>query len=189
LVAKNEDYALTTTGNITIANNQQIPLPADFDALRGVDFYFAQAPQPWITLKQFSMPERNRFNYPLLQTMFGRPLLHYMLQDGYVAIAPAASCQGTYRLLYTPAIPLLVNLTDTIPYYLDNRTWSDYIVIDCCIKAINMQQEDPSAFMAEKNAMKARVENLAGKRDAGAPKHGRNTRGSRNNTGMFGYWK
>lgn len=191
LIAKNEDYRLTKTAPITISNNQAIPLPADFDELRGVDFYFPAAPQPWVTLKQFSLPERNRFNFPLLQTMYGMPLLHYMLQDGYVDIAPEASCQGTYRLLYTPALPVLVDGYDTIPYYLDNRTWSDYIVCDVAIKALNKQQEDPTAFMAAKEAMKKRVESLAGKRDAGAPKVGRNTRHRANDYyyGLPFFWR
>ena len=192
LIAKNQDYRLVIQGftpgtsTTTISNNEMIPLPADFDELRGVDFYYSNQQQPWVTLKQFSMPERNRFNFPLMQTMFGAPLLKYMLQDAYVAIAPLQCCAGQYRLLYTPELPQLVNTTDSIPYYMDNRTWCDYVVFDCCIKIMNKQQEDPSAYMAQKAAMKTRVESLAGKRDYCAPQCGRNTRGG-NMYGQFGF--
>ena len=192
LIAKNQDYRLVIQGftpgtsvNV-ISNNTMIALPADFDELRGVDYYWTNAQQPWVTLQSFSMPERNRFNFPLMQTMAGLPLLRYMLQDGYVAIAPLEKCAGTYRLLYTPELPILVNTTDTIPYYFDNRSWSDYVVFDCCIKIMNMQQEDPSAYMAQKAAIKTRIESLAGKRDSGAPQRGRNTRGG-NAYGQFGF--
>jgi hypothetical protein len=198
LTISNVDFALTIQGETagtttnTISNFQKIQLPADFAELRAVHFYFPSAPQPWVTLKKASIAEWNRFNFPLMQTMYGMPLLHYIGPiDGYVAIAPEASCQGTYRLLYTPALPVLVNTTDTIPSYIDNRTWQEYVVVDVCAKALTKQQDDPTAFLVQKEALKKRIEASAPQRDSGSPKVGRNTR-HRGNDYYFGlpfFWR
>jgi len=188
LLTKNEDYRLTHT-QLVIATGSTFPLPSDFYQLRGVDFYTNSAPTPWLTLKQFSMPERNKYTQPFFATIPGTITPYYMLQDGYVAIIPPVAALGTYQLWYTPILPALVNQTDTIPSYLNNNAWCEYIVVDCCIKVLNKQNLDPSAFMAQKAGLKVRVEGLAGKRDAGAPKCGRQTRfsGSSRYGGYMGW--
>lgn len=175
MVAKQEDYRLTNV-QITITTGNTFPLPADFYQLRGVDYYnFENQPNPWLTMKSFSLQERNRYANPLLRTMYGVLGLYYMLQDGYVAVIPPDTAAGTYRLWYTPMLSTYA-LTDTIPSYFSNQAWTEYAVTDSAIKVLNKQNLDPSGFIDQKERLKVRIQAMAGHRDAGAPKHRINTR-------------
>jgi hypothetical protein len=175
LVAKNEDYRLTVLP-FTVSSGTRYPLPADFYQLRGVDFYTNNGSTPWVTLQAFSLPDRNKYNQPFYAYIPGLVAPYYKLEDGYIAFIPQQAAIGNYQLYYTPVLPQLVNTTDTIPSYLDNQAWREYVVLDVAIK-IQVQQEKPcTEFMAQKAAMHQRVQALAGKRNAGAPKCGRFTR-------------
>jgi len=170
LVVKQADYRLVQTiCNITVGNT--FALPADFYQLRGVDYYaYGVASNPWQTLNQFMLKERNRYANPMVRTLYGVTSIYYMLQDGYVAIVPVDAAVGQYRLWYTPIYQPLVNLTDTIPSYFDNQAWREFAVMDTAIKILNKQNLDPSAFMQRKEELKTRILAMAGHRDAGDPK-------------------
>lgn len=171
LVSQQEDYRLVQE-LVTISSGNLIPLPDDFYQMRQIDFYtFTSQQQPWITIKRFMLKEQTRFSNTFVANNYGIPNLHYMLQDGYVAIVPETSAIGQYRLWYTPMYVQLVNQTDSIPSYFENQAWREYAVIDVCIKVLNKQNLDPSIFIEQKALLKTRIDAMAGHRDAGSPKH------------------
>jgi hypothetical protein len=181
LVSKQEEYRLTQT-QLQITSGNLIPLPSDFYQLRQVDFYYSpSATQPWTTIQKYMLKEQTLYSSSLARSIYGVPNVRYMLQDGYIAIVPETNALGLYRVWYTPVFQQLA-LTDTIPSYFDNQAWREYIVVDCCIKVYNGQNLDPSIFMAQKAALKIRIEAMSGKRDSGSPKHIVNTR----NSGEYG---
>lgn len=185
LVSKQEDYRLSNL-TATISTGNLIPLPSDFYQLRLVQFYtYTSQSQPWVNVDLFMLKEQSKYSNTFVANNYCIPFLHYMLQDGYIAIVPETSALGKYKVWYTPVYQQLVNQTDTIPSYFENQAWREYIVVDCAIKVYNKQTLDPSIFMAQKAALKIRIDAMAGHRDAGSPKHVVNNRG-RNGGGFDG---
>lgn len=183
LVAKQEEYRLIKT-QLQITSGNLIPLPSDFYQLRQVDFYYSpSAIQPWTTIQKYMLKEQTLYSSSLNRSIYGVPNIRYMLQDGYIAIVPETNALGQYRIWYTPVFKQM-SLTDTIPSYFENQAWREYIVVDCCIKVYNGQNMDPSIFMAQKAALKTRIEAMSGHRDSGSPKHIVNTR----NNNDYGGW-
>lgn len=179
LVDKQQDYRLTVFYPSVAPTTNLIPLPDDFYELRQVDFYYAPSQSlPWTTIQKFMLKEQTMYSNSLARNVYGVPNLRYMLQDGYIAIVPETLAGGQYRVWYTPQYVQLVNLTDTIPSYFENQAWREYIIVDASIKVLNKQNLDPSAFFAQKEALRKRIEAMAGKRDAGSPMHVVNTRGA-----------
>ena len=185
LVANQQYYRLINVV-IPITSGNLLPLPIDCYQINEVDFYYAPLQsQPWARLERFELAEQTMYSNSQARNIYGVPNLKYMLQDGYVAIVPEASAIGSYRLWYTPIYKMMA-LTDTIPLYFENNAWREYVVVDSSIKVLNKQNLDPSAFMAQKEALKARIKSMSSKRDAGNPMHVANTRNFGFEYGGFG---
>jgi uncharacterized protein YdcH (DUF465 family) len=54
--------------------------------------------------------------------------------------------------------------------------WTEYIIVDAAIKALHKEESDTTALMAQKMALKQRIEETAMNRDAGQPDAISNTR-------------
>ena len=52
---------------------------------------------------------------------------------------------------------------------LDLEQWIDYVVVDVAIKLLQQEESDPSVLMAQKEALKQRIQAMATNRDAGSP--------------------
>lgn len=141
-------YTFTTDGL-----NQYFALPDTFFKLLGVDLQVSGAPTNWVSLKPFNFSERNNIN----------------IINSQVPMAGQ-----TVRLFYVPRCSDITAAGDLIDGV---NGWEEYIVADCCIKALAKEESDVSVFMARKKALLERIESEAENRDAGMTGSIADTRG------------
>lgn len=193
-----EDYHWTAYQSIIPIENSNnvIPLPPDFLKLRGVDFQYqpsgtAGQAALWFTLPKYNFLERNQQNpLSVISVPWGRLNTSYYLGDQGITIIPATQCSGTYQIWYTPKFNYLLNTTDILPPYMNSQGWAEYAVVDCCIKIYNKMNLDPSGFLAEKEALRVRIQSSAMNRDSGGVTCVADTRYQTNDffiSGLYGY--
>lgn len=163
-----DDYFVATPYTYTTGNNQQLyPLPTDFKALLGVEVALNPAdPNSWITLRAFEFIQRNLYNYPNVYTFYGITNLRYRLNGSNLYIVPVTQAGQTIRIWYVPRPNQLIYDTDIVDGV---AGWEEYIVADCCIKALAKEESDVSVFAAQKLALIKRVEEEAENRNIGEP--------------------
>lgn len=161
-------YTYTTSGQIDPDTQAQtFPLPNDFYKLMRCEVALNPAdPNSWITLKKFEAIQANLWNYPNVYTFYGITNLRYRLWGSNLQIVPIASAGQTIRIWYAPRPNQLINDTDVVDAI---SGWEEYIVADVCIKSLAKQEQDPSVFVLQKQALLKRIEEAAENRDIGMP--------------------
>lgn len=173
LVTRYEDYAVIGPIQFTVTNvpdsGDAYTLPADFYKLRGVDRQAFSAGGYWDTVRPYNFLERNFYNTTtsLVAAPVQRFQTWYRIIGQELYLLPWTTVAGTYRFWYTPFLPPLVNAGDTLPAYLSGPAWHEYIITDCIIKIYTKQEDDPSPFMAQKEALLKRIYDVAVNRDEG----------------------
>lgn len=194
-----EDYFLAPQALFqTIGTNQFYPLPnglltfqdltgtpfvaRPFYKLVGVDLGLALNNNAWMTIKKFNFIDRNRYIFPqITSTFLGVFNLAYRVMGNNIEFIPTPSGSQYIRLWYIPRMEQLLKDTDI----LDGVSgWSEYIIVDAAIKALEKEESDTSLLMAQKQMLKARIEETAMNRDAGQPDTISNIRG--NSGGAWG---
>lgn len=162
------DYYLKTPYTYTTSQNLQFyPLPDDFYKLLGVEVALNPGdPSSWVTLKKFEFIQRNLWNYPNVYTFYGITNLRYRLEDNNLYIVPIPTGGETLRIWYAPRPDQLINDTDIVDGV---SGWEEYIIVDCCIKALAKEESDVSIFAGQKQALLKRIEEAAENRDIGEP--------------------
>ncbi len=159
---------------VTTGSDDWFPLPTDFLKLLGVDLVLSNAPNGYVTLRQFMFSERNRFALPNVQTFYGLTNLQYRLigsqQQGTTAdqlwLIPRASANQSLRVWYVPRLSILVNANDTWDGF---NGWGEYVVVDAAIKAMQKEEGDCSVLMSQKAALIERIESEAANRNLADP--------------------
>lgn len=156
---------------VTNGTDEFYPLPADFYKLRAVDLSVtSNSPDSWLTLKTFTVPERNRFSAPNAGGYAGRwGDLQYRLLSNQLWLQPLPSSGQTLRLTYAPVLTQLVSDGDLIDPTMVNQGWTEYIIIDAAIKAGQKEETDVGFLSQQKQAMITRIESAAENRDAANP--------------------
>jgi hypothetical protein len=131
-----------------------------------VEWQFYGGPQGWATLHRMNLADKNRLNLPQYAGAFGRINIRYRLSGSNVLFAPVPAGGQNIRLWYAPRLSPLVNDTDLADGV---SGWLDYVIADAARKAVIKQERDPSAMIAEKADLKARIEAAAQNRDPGEP--------------------
>lgn len=137
-----EDYALSESFVSTAAGEDSIPLPADFFKLLSLDISTCDG---YATVSRFNLSARNR----------------YLPQSALPA--------SVFRLWYVPRFSNLTSLSDELPDNLTLENWSEYAIVDTCIKVATKREDDPSVFMAQKAGLAQRIGRHSKSRDAGQP--------------------
>jgi hypothetical protein len=133
----------------------------DFYKALGLDYSIGGGNTGYAEVAAFSMADRNRSERR-----------SYRIMADTLYVYPQQCASGNYRLWYVPLPPTLVTPAEgeeDTDSFQDYGGWAEYVVVDCCIKAMNKQETDPSAFMAEKKALKDRIVSMAKSRDHAAP--------------------
>lgn len=79
---------------------------------------------------------------------------------------PTPSGSQTIRVWYVPRVTQLLQETDM----LDGVSgWTEYVIVDAAIKALQKEESDTSVLMAQKMALIKRIEESAMNRDVGQP--------------------
>lgn len=167
LVTVYEDYFLQSPYTFTTTGDQQYTLPTDFYKLLGVDCGLANTTNAWATLKKFDFISRNRYIYPqLTTTMLGVFDLQYRLMGNSLFLIPTPASGQYIRVWYIPKLTQPLQDTDLLKGV---SGWTEYVIVDAAIKALQKEESDVSVLMAQKMALIKRIEESSMNRDAGQP--------------------
>jgi len=169
LVDVYEDYFVKAPFTVTIDNTTgQATLPSDFYKLIGVDLALGGTNQNgYVTLKKFDFIARNRYVYPNIQsTYLGIFNLRYRLVGNTLMFIPNPSSNQSVRIWY---IPKLLDLLQDTDIAFGVSGWTEYIIVDAAIKALQKEESDVSVLMMQKQALIKRIEEASMNRDAGQP--------------------
>ena len=168
LVQKYEDYYVSSTTYTLPADNPGA-LPSDFYKSLGVDFDSGGTAH---RLRRFSFQERNMLNAPAL--VAGRVgNTYYSIQGSQIKFIPSTTVSGTVTLYYVPESQQFDASgnkdTQTVLSVAPQvaRGYEEYIVVDAAIKCLLKEESDVRPHMAQKQGLLRRIEEAAGKRDAG----------------------
>lgn len=161
-------YTYTTSSQINpLTQASTYQLPGDFYKGLGVEVALnPNDPNSWVTLRKFEFIQRNLWNYPNVYTFYGITNLRYRFNGNNLMIVPIPSSGQTVRIWYVPRLSYLINDADTLDAV---SGWEEYIITDVCIKALTKEESDASVFIAQKNALLKRIEEVAENRDIGEP--------------------
>jgi hypothetical protein len=145
------------------------------------DFYQARAlwrqltvtPQTrWARLKRTNLVERNMYTGPTVSLLYGQMPMAWNLLGSALEVLPSASSAGQYLLYYVPAMPSLVQQTDSIDkYWLTINGWEEYVVLDAAAKALIKEEsyEAAAVMLQQKSACRERILREAAPRDDSEP--------------------
>lgn len=196
-----EDYYLAPQALFqTNGTNQFYPLPdgiinfqdlngqnfvaKPFYKLLGVDCGLALNNNAWVTLHKFNFIGRNRYVFPnITSTYLGVFDLRYRLMGNTLEFIPVPSGAQYIRIWYIPRMNQLLQETDV----LDGVSgWTEYVIVDAAIKALQKEESDTQALMMQKAALIDRIQGAAMNRDAGQPDTVSDTRSWGNRWGSYG---
>lgn len=161
LVSKFEDY-YTTTASLTVSSGSSTgSLPTDFYKLRGIDR--ALGGGDYYALLPFSFEKRNSRGYSARLYSL-QPDIRYRLVGSSIHFSPGDQAAGDYRIWYVPVATDLTAASDTI----DNvNGFETYIELSAAIQAVIKGEQDPQAFIMERELVRKRIEEMASNRDVG----------------------
>ena len=120
-----------------------------------------------ITVHKYDYIERNRYVYPNISaTFFGVFNMRYRVMGNNIKFIPVPSTGQYITLHYIPRMPILLKDTDVADGI---NGWTEYVIVDAAIRALQKEESDVSVLMAQKMALKQRIEESATNRDAGIP--------------------
>lgn len=167
LITLYEDYFLQTPYTFTTTGAQSYTLPTDFYKLLGVDCGLSNGSNAFASLKKFDFLNRNAYVYPQLNsTVLGIFDLRYRLMGNSIYFIPTPASGQVIKLWYIPKLTQLLKDTDILSGI---SGWSEYVLVDAAIKAMQKEESDVSALMMQKQALIKRIEDSAMNRDAGQP--------------------
>jgi hypothetical protein len=171
IAAYNEEYfmeevsfAATTSLVYDLPNGTNYSGAPAIYKLRGVDVRKGNG--DWATVKRFNFNKRNEQQNSVAWGMLGIPYLEYRLVGNKIRFNRTPDSGLMFRIFYYPQVTKLVDDNDS---YDDVNGFSEYVVVDVAIKMLNKEESDVSPLMAQKMALKARIEAMAQNRDANEP--------------------
>lgn len=179
-----EDYYLAEPVQFTTSGNvNRYPLPngvleftdslgdtvvaKPFYKLLGVDLCLGGTANAWVSLQKFNFIARNKYIYPnMTANLLGVLNLQYRVMGNYLSLIPIPAGAQQLRLWYIPRMTQLLKDTDI----LDGVSgWTEYVIVDAAIKAMEKEESDVTALMARKAMLIERINTSAMNRDAGQP--------------------
>lgn len=155
-----------------------------FYNLLGVDCGIGPNNNAFVTLHKYDFIERNRYVYPNVNgTMLGVFNMKYRLMGNQLNFIPVPSANQYIQVWYVPRMTRLLKDTDIADGV---NGWSEYVIVDAAIKALQKEESDVSALMAQKMALKQRIEDSAINRDIGQPDTISDTRSYGGRGGNYG---
>lgn len=156
-------YTLTTDGT-----NDQYALPTSpaVYKLLGVDLGLSNTLDSYVTIRPFEFIDRNRYAVPNFQSFYGLTNLRYRLNGDKIWFTPLPAANQRIRLWYVPRMATLDSDSATVEGI---SGWTEYIIVDAAIKAMQKEESDVSALMMQKQQLITRINAMAESRDAGSP--------------------
>jgi hypothetical protein len=164
IAAFNEEYYMDEHTFSANGSAISFALPATFYKLRGVDV--RQGSGEWATVKRFNFNRRNEAQQGSAYNIIGVPFLEYRIVGSNVRFNRIPDNNLNFRIFFYPKAQTLSADSDT---YDDINGFVEYVVVDVAIKMLNKEESDTSVLLAQKAALKARIEGMAQNRDANEP--------------------
>ncbi len=192
LVTLYEDYFLADPIVFTTDGSDKYDLPngtnysgaKKFYKLWGVDCGLAPSGNAWITLAKFDAIERNRYVFPNVTSTFAGVFnLRYRITGNDVRFIPTPSGGQYIRLWYIPRLETLLADSDIMDGI---SGWTEYVIVDAAIKALQKEESDVTILLAQKQALIERITTSGMNRDAGQPDTISNSRGWSGKNGGYG---
>lgn len=193
LIGAFEDYNVATPLIFTTdGSTTQYPLPdgilysgaKPLYKLLGVDCGLASTSNAWVTLHKFDFISRNRYVFPnISSTYMGVFNLRYRIFGSTLFFIPTPSGAQYIRLWYIPRLATLLQDTDLADGI---SGWTEYVITDAAIKALQKEESDVSVLMAQKQMLLDRIQSMAQNRDAGMPDTISDTRSFSERWGGYG---
>jgi len=182
LITVYEDYAfvgpyqITTDGTsqfYDLPNGSPAHLMPDssiapaFYKLLGADLSMNTSNNARVTLHKFDFIQRNRYVYPsITNTFLGVFNVKYRILGTTIQFIPTPSAGQVLQLWYVPRLRTMLADTDVLESI---SGWSEYVIVDAAIKALQKEESDCTLLLAQKQMLKDRIESSAMNRDAGQP--------------------
>lgn len=176
MVTTYEDYSVAVPVDfVTDGTSDKYALPngVNYDGARplykllGIDCGLANGVNGYVTLKKFNFIARNKYVFPnITSTFLGVFNLQYRVMGSNIMFIPTPSAAQVMRIWYVPRLRSLLQDTDIMDGI---SGWDEYVIVDAAIKALQKEESDVSVLMAQKMALKSRIEESASNRDAGQP--------------------
>lgn len=163
-------YTLPNGANTFLyANNPSVSFtPKPFYKLSGVDLAIQNTNNGYVTVSKFNFIDRNRFIYPnTASTIYGVFNMQYRLVGDKIMFIPTPSANQAVRLWYIPRMTQLLADNDITDIGISG--WLRYAIVRAAIYALVKEESDVTALEQELMFLKARIEETASNRDAGAP--------------------
>lgn len=149
-------------------------VPRPFYKLLGIDLILGSTANGAITLSKFEFISRNRYVYPQITTnLLGIAGMRYRTMGNNLEFIPTPQGGQIIGIWYIPRMVELLKDTDIADGV---SGWTEYIIVDAAIKALQKEESDVSVLMAQKQALIDRIEAAAENRDAGEPEKISDTR-------------
>ncbi len=167
-----EDYVMQNVSFATATNvvDYELPNGTNYDAapkfykMRGVDMRVNT--NQWSNVHRFNFNRRNADLDSFAFNLAGLPYLEYRVVGSNIRFSRTPDTGTEIRLWYYPKAVVLVNETDS---YDDVNGYAEYIIVDAAIKMMQKEESDVQVLMAQKAALKQRIEDMAQNRDANEP--------------------
>jgi hypothetical protein len=157
-----DDYYVTESFHEV--SGSTLSLPSDHFKLLAIDVAVGDGYRP---LDRWNLNDRSSFSGSVPAMASG---IRYRQINSNIRFLPETGLgTNVFRLWYVPRYESATSLDDTLPDLLHLQHWSEYIVVDCCIKVLTKEESDASVFMAQKNSLVERIKNASKQRDAGKP--------------------
>jgi hypothetical protein len=97
-----KEYSFQLQTNVT-----RYDLPDDFFKLLGVDLRISDGPDGYVSLRPFTLAERNRYSTANVQTWIGVTNLRYRISANKLWFTPSPNMGQTIRIWYVPRLKAL----------------------------------------------------------------------------------
>jgi len=114
-----KEYTFSLQGNVS-----RYDLPDDFFKLLGVDLEISAGPDGYVSLKPFTLAERNRYSTANVQTWIGVTNLRYRISGNKLWFTPSPQTGQTIRIWY---VPRLGQLVDSVTVTVSSVNGGDYL--------------------------------------------------------------
>lgn len=146
--------------------------------LLGLDMGLNIGNNGWVTVDKYNDIDRNRFFYPTPGgTIYGVFNCQYRWMGNNLELIPTPTTSQPFRIQYIPRLRQLLQPTDITTTSISG--WLEYVITDVAIKILQKEESDVSVLMAQKMALKQRIDESAMNKDAGRPDTISDVRGNR----------
>jgi len=160
-----DPFYVTTDGT-----NHLFDLPDDFYKVLCVSIQLQGSnnsdPNGWTVLKPFNIQEKDQYILPNIQTFYGVTNMRYRIRGNKLWLNPLPAGGQRVQVLYVPRFEELTSDDETFDGI---SGWTEYVIVDAAIKALEKEESDTMALENRKAGLKARIESAAENRDAGNP--------------------